>query len=283
MLQKIMKKIITTIIVTITLLPLISYAAVVHVVPAQLHPNINTPFKFTIEVMPQNDSINAVEGTIIIPAGLKISSINDAASIISLWVDRPHLDGTHIIFSGVIPGGYQSERGELFSIVAEATHDISSTIDLTEVHVLQNDGNGTPAIVTVASGKITTGSSTTETAYSLNDTIPPEPFTPLVSQDPNLYDGKYFVVFTTQDKQSGINHYEVKEDKTWVTTTSPYLLTDQTRAHTLYIKAVDNAGNERLETVSGLYTAETFLTYLVWGILGLLLIIGLVYFYRREK
>jgi len=84
----------------------------------------------------------------------------------------------------------------------------------------------------------------------------PETFTPLVGQNADIFGGKYFVVFSTVDKDSGIDHCEVAESKSknpredsWVRAESPYLLTDQTLTSYIIVKAVDKAGNYRTETI----------------------------------
>ena len=60
------------------------------------------------------------------------------------------------------------------------------------------------------------------------DTEPPLPFTPKLERDPNLDGGKYVVIFNTEDKDSGIDHYEVKDGSgPWVVAESPYVLKDQ--------------------------------------------------------
>ncbi|HHE65575.1 MAG TPA: hypothetical protein ENL09_06080 [Bacteroidetes bacterium] len=93
--------------------------------------------------------------------------------------------------------------------------------------------------------------------------------------DPNIYDGKYFIVFSTVDKQTGLDHYEIleitpeelekikKEDggianffnklfgkweekSSWKEGESPYLLADQSLGSVIKVKAIDKAGNERL-------------------------------------
>lgn len=76
----------------------------------------------------------------------------------------------------------------------------------------------------------------------------PESFTPIVASDPSIYDGKYFLVFSTVDKNSGIDHYEVREGiwGEYAVASSPYLIMDQTLSKNLYIVAIDKAGNKRL-------------------------------------
>jgi len=67
-------------------------------------------------------------------------------------------------------------------------------------------------------------------------------------------------VFGTQDKGSGIDHYEVAESDNpfvneanlvWRRAESPELLQDQSGRSTVYVKAVDRDGNVRIEKVLG--------------------------------
>ena len=90
-----------------------------------------------------------------------------------------------------------------------------------------------------------------------NDIISPEPFRVGVYKDPSLFEGKLFAVFSTVDKQTGVDHYEVAEVPTsdlgldrnqwkWVRAVSPYLIKNQTLDGALKVRAIDKAGNERI-------------------------------------
>ncbi len=87
--------------------------------------------------------------------------------------------------------------------------------------------------------------------------------------DQRVFDGQYFIIFDAQDKQTGIDHYEVLESEPgaesagesgrsdlirrfikgktpqWKVAQSPYLLEDQKLQSEVHVKAVDKAGNER--------------------------------------
>ena len=83
------------------------------------------------------------------------------------------------------------------------------------------------------------------------DTIPPETFPIEIHQTPIIFDGKYFITFSTTDKQTGVDHYEVKEGKKdWKIVQSPYILANQKLTDETQVKAVDKAGNERIMTAA---------------------------------
>ena len=88
------------------------------------------------------------------------------------------------------------------------------------------------------------------------------------------------MVFSTQDKQSGISHYEVCEGNfhwlgcDWKKVESPYLIIDQNLGDRIEVKAVDLAGNETV--VDAFSPPPTFGVYLFRGIIVLVIILCLL-------
>lgn len=83
------------------------------------------------------------------------------------------------------------------------------------------------------------------------DTTPPEPFTP--EADPSVNAEKRpIIAFNTNDKTSGVDHYELKVDNgSWNKVANPYKMPSVTSGkHTIYVKAVDKAGNEQVGSVA---------------------------------
>ncbi len=222
----------------------------------------NTSFtqgeEFTIEVIldTKGEYINAVEGDIVIPINiLKIKSISDGGSLINFWIEKPSLSKEKIIhFAGITPGGFNGDKNLLFKIVAIGKKMGEDQIYIENIRTLKNDGFGSEidTITTPADIKIT---DKVFDFFSFGNTIEdkelPESFNPFVASDPNLFNGKYFLNFVTQDKISGIDHYEVREGD-WglsIKAESPYLLTNQNLNVRIYVKAVDKAGNQRIEII----------------------------------
>lgn len=108
------------------------------------------------------------------------------------------------------------------------------------------------------------------------DSTPPEPFKLEIGKDPSMFDGKYFLSFSATDKSSGIDHYEVFEERKktfgkeiaakWQRVASPYVLKDQELKSIIRVKAIDRAGNERIEEL--LLPAKPF----PYWVLGLILL-----------
>ncbi|MDD5291279.1 MAG: cohesin domain-containing protein [Patescibacteria group bacterium] len=214
-------------------------------------------FEVTVRVNSEGETVNAFEGTIKFPPVIRVSSLRDGNSLVSLWAERPHLDGNDIVFSGIVPGGWHGSNGLLFSFVAEAATAGSGSIDFFDSAVLLNDGKGTPAPVSSGELALNVDLNTplTEFKEEVSDYEPPEPFTIEVAKNPALFDGDAFAVFIAQDKGSGIDHYEILETKTklsdetageWERTESPYCLHDQSLYSYIYVRAVDVQGNVRV-------------------------------------
>jgi hypothetical protein len=240
------------------------------------------------------EEINAVEGKIIFPSELlKLKEIRDANSIVNFWIDKPKLESDgQIAFSGITPGGYRGSQGLLLTLIFVSKKEGGGVIELQNAKTLLNDGNGTEAALSITPYQFTisqavSAPSVPPAAPSIIDKEPPESFVPEIGQNPTILNGKWFLVFATQDKGSGIDHYEVKEARQkifdifskWVTAESPYLLEDQELRSYVFIKAVDKAGNERIESVSPKNPLRWYENYENW----LIIILGLLVAFAIKK
>jgi hypothetical protein len=201
-----------------------------------------------ISIDPGPQSINAIGGEIIIPQGVEVISIASANSVVKFWMEAPSLEAGHLSLAGIIPGGYQGQPIELISLILPESVPVPK-FDFSKLKVLANDGQGT---MVTAKFYVTV---TPIADQIITDRIPPEEFTPLISSDPTLFNGQKFLVFSAQDKQSGISHYEVCEKKAgdskfasciWQKNESPYLIINQKLDQRIEVKAVDLVGNERV-------------------------------------
>ncbi len=110
------------------------------------------------------------------------------------------------------------------------------------------------------------------------DATPPGEFEPQIAE----IEGKKYLVFVTDDKTSGIEHYEVKEGKRdFKRAMSPYLLEDQSLRSRISVKAADKAGNERTAEIVPPYKI-TWKDILPWVILGLI-VAGVIWWVTRNK
>lgn len=239
-------------------------AVLLYLEPSEGEFQIDDTFIVEVKIDTEGECINAIEVNLGYSKDiLKAVEFSQGGSIVALWVQLPEVNqelGT-ISFSGGIPGGYCGEiPGDpgpshlLGKIVFQVKQRKEAKIEfLEETQVLLNDGFGTPAELTIKGAVFTILSEKTESPKDEwqeeleKDTIPPEPFEIEISQDPAIFEGKYFIIFLTTDKQTGIAYYEVKEgERDWKRAESPYLLEDQTLSGIIKVKAVDKAGNNRI-------------------------------------
>ncbi len=271
---------------------------------------IGQPFQVNLTLDTENEEINAIGGKIVFPSELELKEIRDGGSIVNFWIEEPNLKSkSYILYSGITPGGFIGGEGFIFSMVFVAKNAASGTIDIQDAQALLNDGKGMPAKLKISplqfsiSQEVSVAPPIVET---LKDTEPPEEFKPEIAQSPEIFDGKYFLVFATQDKRSGIDHYEIYEDlgfriqdlgkmikqilypksyiqNYWNVAESPYLLKDQKLRSFIYVKAVDKAGNERIEVVEPHYPLKWYERPLVWIMIILIGIILYIILYLIRK
>jgi hypothetical protein len=206
-----------------------------------------------------------------------------------------------INFIGGIPGGYcgkiSGDPGEsdiIAKLIFRADPDkISSNPAkinfLPGTQVLLHDGQGTAAkLITKDAELIVSGEKTSsENQWQKElkeDKTPPEPFKIEIAQDPQIFEGKYFITFLTTDKQTGIDYYEARESPQrlafrgvkWIKTNGPpYLLQDQTLSSIIEVRAIDKAGNKRIERIAPEYK-RTWRDIIPWVVLILIAAFGLL-------
>jgi len=248
----------------------------------------NQSFEVGVFINTDNESINALEGQIVFPVDLlEPKEIRDGNSIVNFWIERPKIESDKIHFSGITPGGYLGKKGLIFSVIFQSIQEGSGSIEIQDIKALLNDGKGTKANTTISNLQLVISKQVPASQPAVvekKDTDIPETFEPIVTSDPAVFDGKYFLVFATQDKGSGIDYYEIKESrqkflkifKKWVIAESPYVLKDRKLRSYVYIKAVDKAGNERIAVVEPRYPIKWYENYWIWIIIILAIIFSFI-------
>lgn len=228
-------------------------------------------FQADLFLSAEGKNINAIEGRVVFPPEtLELKQTIEGGSVIGLWIEKPEVkSGNQIVFSGGLPGGFSGEKGLLFSMVFRVKENImagNGRITAEDLKVYLDDGRGTP--VGISSSSFNFAATKKESVNSqeleeIKDTNPPDPFSPYLGRNPTVYDNQWFVVFATQDKELGIDHYEVWEtvqkydinnmddieEAGWIKTENPHPLKDQNLESYIYVKAVDKAGNKRIEVI----------------------------------
>ncbi len=222
-----------------------------------------------IYVDTEGESVNAYEVKIKVSDNLIFRDFQEAGSIINFWIEKPIIQNNTLQFSGVSIGGYLGRKGLLTNLIFETKGENALIEILPSSKVLLNDGFGTEAKLKVESKFLEIKKLTYQ--EFIEDKFPPESFQIYLYKNKEMFEGKYFIIFKTTDKQSGIAYYEVAEkqgfkkpnlkDLNFEKAESPYLLKDQTLRSYIFVKAVDKAGNERIEYLkpkSILMTDEIF-------------------------
>lgn len=246
---------------------------------------VNGLFEAKLFLNTNNESINAIAGKIVFPEdAVVLNAIRNADSIITLWIEQPTLKTNEITFSGVVPGGYRENQGKLFSLLFQTKKEGEGELQIKDAKTFLNDGKGTEATVIPRPFMFLTSrnaSPVSASAYDIRDTDPPEPFTPEIYRSQDIFDGEYFLIFATQDKESGIDHYEVKEGgRSFVAAESPYLLQNQKLNQKIFVKVVDKNGNERIAVVEPRYPVKWYQRLLIWIIIA---IVGIVTYLAWRK
>jgi hypothetical protein len=249
-----------------------------------------------IRIDNQGDCINAAEINIGFPRDVvEVVDVSRGDSIFPIWIVAPTVKKQFglITMVGGVPGGYCGRTPgdpSLTNVVAKAIIRFSSTAKnlpstarlsiLNTSQVVLNDGLGTPASVTFGTADFVldpTGKPQPNawTESLQNDKTPPEPFLIEAYRDRTVFEGRYFVVFSTVDKQTGLDRYEVaemrernpggdKKDLAWKAGESPYVLEDQDLRSMVYVKAIDKAGNERIAEYNPSATGRPGNRFLLW-------------------
>lgn len=229
---------------------------------------------------------NAFSGTLIYSAALEPLAINDGNSIISMWITRPAVTSrAPMTFAGITPGGFSGNAGVLFSVLFRVKVAGMATVSLKDVEILRNDGAGGKESVVVKPLIVSLDSKSSGGYTEPDDSTPPESFTAYLGSDAQLFDGRNYLVFSTVDKSSGVDHYTIVESRvpsfllglfksSSRVTTSPYMVADQNLTSTIYITAMDRAGNEQLS----IYPPQHLLTaYEKVILLGILIVVVLLW------
>jgi hypothetical protein len=215
----------------------------------------------------QFEEINAVEVYVNFSDNLVFRDYLDGKSIITHWIEKPHFQYSdvrrpHIGFSGIVAGGISGRNLNLVNLVFEAKENGKAKIEIDEnSKVLLNDGLGTKTKLIALSQGFNILDIKGKPEIKIKDNFSPEPFKIYLERNKEIFNGKYYITFETKDKQSRIAYYEVSEkpinfiflakpdikNLSFKKAESPYVLEDQSLRSYVIVKAVDKAGNERVE------------------------------------
>ena len=219
---------------------------------------IGDVFAVDLNLDSQGEYVNALEIRILYDNKiLELTGFGKGNSIVPFWITEPSpadRSGS-LILAGGIPNGFEGKVGLLGTLIFRAVAPGEAEIKISpDSKILLNDGQGSPAKFLGIGRKIiinekSANGQQNEWQADLNlDKISPESFRIYLNRSERLFGGQYFIAFSTNDKQTGVAYYEVKEGEgDWQKSNSPYLLKNQNRNEKIAVRAVDQAGNERVE------------------------------------
>ena len=252
---------------------------------------VGEQFEIKFFVNTPEESVNAFEGEITFPSDLvRLKDIRDGNTIVNFWIEKPKARDNTIVFSGVTPGGFNGRNGLIFSAIFEAKKEGVAKFGVNDARTLRNDGIGSTAVLSIVPFEMVISKEAQVKIPALPkivDREQPELFVPEIARDESISDGKWFIVFVTQDKASGIDYYEAKESRQkiltffsrWRVAENPYVLQDQELRSFVFVKAVDKAGNERIVEINPQNPFGWYENYENW----LIIIMGLAIVYGIYK
>jgi hypothetical protein len=261
--------------------------------------NQNNEMKINLFVKADNHRLNAISGKLEIPQNILIKEIIDSSSGINLWIEKPSLTNNEITFAGIVPGGFDGQIN-IFSLIIEGKHEGEGSLLLSDAEALINDGLGTADNVNYYPLTINVLPAGDEVIKitAIEDSEPPEIIWFEIIKDKSLFNKKYTAIFLAEDKQSGIDYYEILEQRQynffgikychgkWQKAESPYLLNDQKLKSYITLKAVDKAGFQKMSDIKPRFSIKWYENIVFWGIILITLICGVIfciYVKRRVK
>lgn len=256
-------------------------AATIYLDPGAGTVSESDTFVVSIRIDNEGECINAAQVVLDYPQEfIQAVDVGTGSSIFTLWPEGPEINEREglVTFTGGLPGGYcgriPGDPG-LTNVLAKVAfqppaQDVdriltdSVTLSFLEgTRVFLNDGRGSQAELNTIGAEFNVGEESSfdagEWLTSIQeDVTPPASFEIHLVKDESVFRGRYFIVFSTTDKGSGISHYEVRESDidnegfvrgsndraVFKRAKSPYLLEDQTLNSVVTVRAVDKAGNE---------------------------------------
>lgn len=292
MLNKIKK----IILILIIIIPSTSFGLDFNVLSNSKNYKKDSQFYVDVFVNTKGISVNGINGTLTASKNIKIVRIEDGSSIIKNWIDRK-LTENKFVFSGIIPNGFsgyvntanKNNQGLVFRIVLQAESNGNAILNLSNLFITKNDGEGTVVKLKDIGYDFLISSDGVSESYNIVDNEKPEISYKIVS-DKDLFNGKKTLVFSATDGQSGISGVYIKESNgEFKLIESPYLLENQSFGSIILIKVVDNFGNinefeirSNITSYLSLYLSN-WLNKIILAFVVLVVIVIIFYAKRKNK
>lgn len=283
--------------------PMLAHGASIYVTPGEGTYGVGDTFVAEVRILTDAECVNAADLEIVYPKEyMRAVDFSKGSSILTLWVREPVLNHEQgiVSFAGGIPGGYCGRvQGDpsLSNILGRIAFTVVGVSDKADVLISNNarlyahDGLGTEIVPerAVASFVLLPEPQLPENEWIAEvqeDTIPPEAFTVEVHSTRGIFSGRYYLVFSTTDKQSGLDHFELYERGAWRTITSPHALRFKS-LDDIRVRAIDKAGNERLGAYDAAAAPESQasvdFSFIIFGVILVALVAFSRFFLRPRE
>ncbi len=234
---------------------------------------------------PEGQSLNAIEGVIGFsgPGISNVSSVvvETGGSLFTLWPVIPsYLKSDNVIrFTGGATEAI-TDTGLLFRMRIFSTRAGDVSLSWLSGSAYRSDGAGTPTGILSRSLAISLAQNEPNQINPASRDSTPPYFTEVkISQDEDMFDGKYFLSFHADDNTSGIARYEIVEGQiTTEVKNGIYVLHDQEQKQKIVVISYDQAGNSTSIKVS---KRQEWLPA-VLGV-GTLILIRFLFLWKRQS
>ena len=302
------KKIILKLLLFLLLIPFLGSAETLYFEPEGGEYRIGEKFILELRVDTGGECINAAEIHFSYPTDkFTAKEFMESRSNLTLWLQPAQIYkeiGT-VTFSAGVPGGFCPPEGEsvlLGEVLMEVNEIHRETIERIRFwglsRVLLNDGQATPldfkrksAYLTLLPERDEEGRDPMQDRIE-EDREPPKIFDLKIKRDPSLFGGDHFLIFSAEDRGSGIDYFKISEQKRigfitaesekwdrWDRAESPYVLSDQRLRSVIKVRAVDKAGNETVKVIEPPYGAWDLAPWTV----SVLVVFLIIYILKKRK
>ncbi len=267
------------------ILPATASGAVLVVEGAPGVTRVGDTFPLSVSLHTEDESINALEGSVLFPESLRLVSVRQEGSLVPLWVVSPHEESSGVVtFAGVIPGGYRGAApGNMFTLIFVATAEGGARVSFGKSTVAYtNDGEG--SVATLSKGDVTLQvepAGAAPRAATFSDTTAPEPFVLSLVPGESFGVEGHMLIWNSIDKGSGVAGSLVCIGfRTCTAATSPYALREGDVRQLVRVRVTDRGGNM---TSGYLFTFDALLWHLGLSLAAILAVIACFILYRFTR
>lgn len=307
--KKLYVKICIYALVSVVFLPTDVFAARVYIEAPQGVSSNREPFPVTIFIDTEGVSIGGLSGDFSFSSELfDVKSVTSQNGVIPLWVTTPHVSlekkfdqKTHIIFEGIIPGGFNGVHslygqgvypGILFTaeLIPKSEGKAVLTLDSIEVHAYNSE-----ATTLTSSGDTKSivvppllGASKVEksTRYVL-----PEGVQITIASSSLVNNNTPYLIISEENPSRVIDHIEIAEtneynpnnvpDRAWYISDNNYAITYKTHTKYVHVKIVHANGTYTFKTVQPVENSKLF-SNLSRILISITIAIFLLYHYGKN-